>query len=521
MEFHPLPEAIVGLLGILLLYNLYRILRLNRRKDISAPEAPGAWPIIGHLLQFSNKIPIHQTLAAMADKYGPVFTVRLGMRCVLMVNSWEAVKECFTTNDRAFASRPSSSAGKYLGNNFANFGLTPYGPYWRDIRKLVVVELLSARRLETLQHLRVSEVDTMVKELHSLCSNGAATKVVMSEMFDHLGINIISKMVAEKRYFGTTNNDDEETEKVRRVIKEFMHAIALNVLSDLIPIPFLERLDLQGHIRLMKCIARDIDSIVKSWIDEHRQTKLVSRSGREQDFIDVMLQVMEKSAFASEHTIETVIKATAETLIVAGSDTTSISLTWAMSLLLNHDHALRCVQEELDQKIGKDRWVQESDIANLVYLQATIKETLRLYPPGPLGVPHEATKNCHVSGYHVPKGTRLLVNIWKLHRDSRIWTAPNEFKPERFLTGEANFDVLGCHFEFIPFGSGRRSCPGISLALQVLHLTIARLLQGFNLSKPTDMPIDMSEGHAFTLCRVFPLEIILSPRLHPRLYEEL
>ncbi|GAB4840111.1 hypothetical protein Ancab_039636 [Ancistrocladus abbreviatus] len=521
MEFPPIPEAIVGLLGILLLYNLYNILRVNWRKDISAPEVPGAWPIIGHLHHFDNKLPTYRTLSNMADKYGPVFTVRLGMRRVLMVSSWEAVKECFTTNDKAFASRPSSCAGKYLGKNFANFALAPYGPYWRDIRKLTTVELLSSQRLEALQHVRLFEVDRLIKKLHIRCStkNGVAAKVVMSEMLENLTLDIIWKMVVGERHGDTTDDNDKEAEKIRKTIKEFMHAMGLNVLSDLIPIPFLERLD--PKIRLMKHIAKNMDSIIRSSINEHQQRGLVSGLGRKQGFIDVLLQVVEKSAPPSEYTRETIISATMEALIIAGADTTSVALTWALSLLLNHDHALRHVQEELDQKVGRDRWVQESDIVNLIYLQAVIKEILRLYPPGPITIPHEVIEDCHVSAYHIPKGTRLVVNIWKLHRDPRVWTTPDEFKPERFLMAEANFDVLGRHFEFIPFSSGRRSCPGITMALQVLHLTIARLLQGFNLSKPTDIPIDMTEGCSLTLCKAIPLEVVLFPRLHPKLYEEI
>ena len=138
---------------------------------------------------------------------------------------------------------------------------------------------------------------------------------------------------------------------------------------------------------------------------------------------------------------------------------------------------MKHAQEELDLKVGRDRWVEQSDIQNLVYLKAIVKETLRLYTTAPLSVPHEAMEDCHVGGYHIPKGTRLLVNAWKLHRDPAVWSNPEEFQPERFLTSHATIDVVGQHFELIPFGSGRRSCPGINLALQMLHLTIARLLQ--------------------------------------------
>ena len=170
--------------------------------------------------------------------------------------------------------------------------------------------------------------------------------------------------------------------------------------------------------------------------------------------------------------------------MVGGSDTVSTTSTWLLSALLNNKHALKCVQEELDLKVGRGRWVEESDIPNLVYLQAVVKETLRLHTTVPLLVPHEAMEDCHVDGYHIPKSTQLLVNAWKLHRDPSVWSDPEYFKPERFLTTHADVDVLRQHFELIPFGSGRRSCPGFAMALQLLPLVVARLRQGFHLSTP-------------------------------------
>ncbi|KAJ6722503.1 CYTOCHROME P450 FAMILY PROTEIN [Salix koriyanagi] len=171
-------------------------------------------------------------------------------------------------------------------------------------------------------------------------------------------------------------------------------------------------------------------------------------------------------------------------LILGGSDTTAGTLTWAISLLLNNRHMLKKAQEELDLQVGKDRQVVDSDVKNLVYLQAIIKETLRLYPAGPLLGPREAMEDCQVAGYHVPAGTRLIVNVWKIQRDPRVWTNPSAFLPERFLTSHADVDVRGQQFELIPFGSGRRSCPGVSFALQVLHLTLARLLHSFRFGHP-------------------------------------
>ena len=207
-----------------------------------------------------------------------------------------------------------------------------------------------------------------------------------------------------------------------------------------------------------------------------------------------------------------------QNLILAGYDTTSITLTWALSLLLNNRHALKKAQAELEIHVGKHRQVDGSDIKNLVYLQAIVKETLRLYPPGPLSVPHEAMEDCTVAGFHIQAGTRLLVNLWKLHRDPRVWLDPLEFQPERFLTNHAGLDVRGKNYEFLPFGSGRRVCPGISFALEMTHLALARLLHGFELGVVADSPVDMTEGPGLSAPKATPLEVTIVPRLPFELY---
>lgn len=204
-----------------------------------------------------------------------------------------------------------------------------------------------------------------------------------------------------------------------------------------------------------------------------------------------------------------------QNLMLAGSDTTSINLTWILSLLLKHKEVLKHAQEEINVQVGKTRWVQISDLKNLTYLQAIAKETLRLYPAGPLLVPHEATQDCYVCGYLVPKGTRVFANVWKLHRDPSIWSQPERFMPERFIIkGEIDESGHG-HFEYLPFGSGRRACPGSTFAMQVSLLTMARLIQGFELGGEQ---VDMREGVGITLPKATPLQISLTPRLPSHYY---
>ncbi|KAH6810642.1 cytochrome P450 [Perilla frutescens var. frutescens] len=519
MDFLSHQLALSGLLALILLYSHWRRRRIrSSQNNNSAPEPSGAWPIIGHLHLLGDKIPVSRILGGLADKFGPVFTLRLGVHRTVVVSSCEAVKDCFTTNDKVLARRPSSTAGIYLGYNYAGFGFT-HGPFWREIRKLVLMEVLSARRLDTLKLVREAEIATSFRELYELV--GEREEVVISDWFEQLTLNTIMMMIAGKRYAEKDENDAEtaDARSFRNIIKQFMYISGQFVVSDSIPFPPLKWLDFQGHIKSMKRIADELSIISEGWIDEHVERRRIDGLGTEQDFIDVMLSAIDDKFLRFGHTPKTIIKATILNLILAGSDTTSTHLTWLLSVLLNNTRVMRQAQIEIDEKVGKDRWVQEADIRNLVYLHAIIKETLRLFPPGPLGVPHEAMEDCRVSGYHVPKGTRILVNVWKLHRDPRLWQEPDEFVPERFLTKHAEVDFTGHHHEFIPFGSGRRSCPGITFAMQVTHLTMARLIQGFKFRTPLDEPVDMTEGLGITLPKATPLRVLIKPRLAPIMYQ--
>lgn len=194
-------------------------------------------------------------------------------------------------------------------------------------------------------------------------------------------------------------------------------------------------------------------------------------------------------------------------------------MTWALALLLNNREALKKAQQEIDEHVGRDRQVNEADMKNLVYLQAILKETLRLYPGLPLLAPHQSSKDCTVGGYHVPGGTQLLVNVSKIQRDPNVWSEPSEFRPERFLTTHQNVDVRGQNFELIPFGSGRRMCPGIWFSLQVMMLTLAALLHGFDIETSSDEPVDMRGTTGLAYLKASPLDVLLTPRLPSEVYQ--
>jgi len=271
----------------------------------------------------------------------------------------------------------------------------------------------------------------------------------------------------------------------------------------------------------MKKTGKKIDDVLQRWLDEHKRKK---NSGEatvaEKDFMDVMLEILDDGTneVLNFFDADTINKATCLGFTLGGTDTTPTTLTWAVALLLNNPHALKKAQEELDTHVGGQRQVKESDMKNLVYIQAIIKETMRLHSPIQLITIRENVEDCIVGGYHVPAGTRLFVNLWKIHHDPRVWPEPWEFWPERFLTTHKDVDLRGKHFDLIPFGSGRRGCPGVSFTLQIVEFTLASLVHAFEIATPTGEPVDMSEGSGFPNRKVMPLEVILTPRLPTELY---
>ncbi|KAH6814409.1 hypothetical protein C2S51_023427 [Perilla frutescens var. frutescens] len=553
MDFLSLPSQIALLFLATIFIYYFKSSRATKNKKTGAttlPEPPGAWPLIGHLHLLGGRGPVCRTLGAMADEHGPIFSLRLGCYSGVVVSNWEMIKECLTTNDRVFVTRPSMAIGKYLGYQNGSFGLSPYGHYWRNVRKMVTVDLFTARRLHDLRHVRAAEVDGFMKELWK-CSGEESKKVVaLSSWIDHLTFNIIMRMLAGKR-FSFSDGDNEDME-FKKAIKKALYLGGVFVYSD--AIPSLEWLDIRGYIKSMKQTFKKVDKVFEDWLQERIQTRMHKNDeiSESSDFMDVMLSTIEENEVVDGYSRETVIKATILVSIIARSvlaprcalDQRAVPAL-AGDVRAHHraepvragaecatrapQHAvptcgvhLRAAESRAQaQRAGKDRWVQESDINSLNYLQAIFKETLRLYPSGPLAGPREALEDCHISGYFVPKGTRLIVNLWKLHRDPNVWSAPDEFRPERFLNENKHVNFKGQCFEFILFSSGRRMCPGIAFGLQVIYLTLARLLQGFDLSMQTGEAVDMGEGLGIALPKLKPLDIVLTPRLTPKLYENL
>lgn len=277
------------------------------------PQAKGAWPIIGHLhLLGASQLP-HKVLGDMAEEHGPIFTIKLGSHQALVVSNVELARDCLTTNDKAFASRPRAQAFELMGYNYAVLGFTPYGDYWRQIRKVIVLEMLSQRRVEMLGNIRVSELRASIRSLYDAwlknnkSGNSHMVKVDMSHWFGELVLNILVRIISGKRFAA----NDEEATRFQVVIRRFFELLGAFVVSDFVP--YLKPLDLGGYTKAMKATANELDNIIEGWFEEKKAQResAVPHEGN-QVLMDVLISTLEgasdKEFPGFDH--DTIVKAT-------------------------------------------------------------------------------------------------------------------------------------------------------------------------------------------------------------------
>lgn len=474
------------LFSLVILAFAFKILQILQRKRQNLPPSPApALPIIGHLHLI--KQPLHRTLHKFSQTCGPIFSLRFGSRLVVVVSSPSMVEECFTKNDIVLANRPRLMVGKYIGYNYSNIVDAPYGDNWRNLRKLVANEILSPTRLSTFLSIRQDEIIRLLRKLYEISHDNFA-KVELKSKFSELSFNVIMRMVTGKRYFGE-GEDSEEANKFRELIHEvFEHAGASNP-GDFLPL--LRWVDYKNCEKRLARIGKDMDVLFQGLIEENRCDK------SEDTMIDHLLRLQESQP---EDYKDEVIKAIIVVLLLAGTDTSAVTMEWAMSLLLNHPNVLEKARTELDIHVGKDRLIHEQDLPKLPYLHSIIMETFRLTPTVPLLVPHEPSADCRVGGYDLPSGTMLLVNAWEIHRDPQVWDDPTSFKPERFEGVQVEPSKL------MPFGMGRRSCPGAGLAQRVVGVALGSLIQCFEWQRVGPKKVDLAEGIGITMPKAEPLE---------------
>ncbi|KAG9440388.1 hypothetical protein H6P81_020553 [Aristolochia fimbriata] len=466
------------------------------------PPGPSALPFIGHLHLISSTFA--RDLANLAQRYGPVIFLRFGARPVVVVSTPAAVEECFSKNDVPLANRPQLLAGKCLGDNYNNLGWAPHGPHWRSLRRFVNTDLFSVNRLNFYAALREPEVNVFVKDLYRRALGGQREVKLRKEFIDVIS-NCLLAMLIGKRYYGADLDGSEEARQFRQNIEDFNHFILTPALGDFLPL--FRGIDSIWLARKMKAFAKRRDSFMQKVIEERRRN--MQEKGSEAKTKCVLDALLINQSTDPDFYSDKNLRGILDALISAGVDTVLNSLEWSLALLIKNPDVLDKVSEEIDTNVGLDRMIQESDVPKLPTLNNVINESLRMYPPAPLAIPHEAAEDCVIGGYRVRKGTMIMVNIYAIHMDPKLWEDPASFKPERFNAAE---DVKG-GLKWLAFGHGRRSCPGANLALRELAMVLGNLIHCFEWSAVGGHEkLDMNMNPGFFLARDRPLVAAFEPR---------
>ncbi|MED6130391.1 hypothetical protein PIB30_000901 [Stylosanthes scabra] len=459
--------------------------------------SPPSLPIIGHLHLVGSVIP--KSFESLAKLYGPLIQLRLGASTCILVSNAQVAREVMKTHELNFCYRPNFGSSEYFLYKGSYFITAPYGPYWRFMKKLCVTQLLSSSQLGRFMHIREQEIKKLLKSL-MVCSEEGRECDLGFELTT-LTNNILCRMA-----MSTTCFENDDAEEIHGFVKEFLEVGAKLSIGEVFG-P-LGKLDLFGYGKKLGKIVGKFDCILERIMEEHEHGDgCDDEEETTMDMMDILLRVY-RDPNAQVRLTRNDIKAFFLDIFLAGTDTSSVALQWSMAEILNHPTILKKLKAEIDGVVGSTRLVNESDVPNLPYLQAVVKEVLRLHPTAPFAL-RQSAEDCIINGFHVKAQTRTLVNVYAIMRDPQSWHNPQDFIPERFLDADqANDDTIKTSvndFRYIPFGFGRRGCPGSSLALTVIQATIAALIQCFEWKIKGGDKVNMEEGSSFSAGLAKPL----------------
>ncbi|KAK4481144.1 hypothetical protein RD792_012022 [Penstemon davidsonii] len=497
MEWIPLLYSTIILLPALIFIILYP----KKSQSLRLPPGPPGWPVFGHLFSLGNAP--HRTIATLQQKYGPVVWLKLGSINTMAVLTAKSATELLKNHDLSFVDRTIVETMTSHGYHNGSLALAPYGPRWRVLRRICTVEMFVNKRINETENIRQKCVSKMIswieKEYNGNPENGILVgRYVFLAAFNMLGNLMMSRDLVEP--------NSETGIEFFGAMKGVMEWSGRPNVSDLFP--WLRWIDMQG---LKRRADRDMGiafGIVSAFVEERIQQRKNGAGAKEKDFLDVLLEFEgcnEESGKLSDKEITIFILE----MFLAGSETTSSSIEWAMTELLRNPDAMTMVKHEISSVIGPNNKFEERDIDNLPYFQAVIKESLRLHPPIPFLIPRRAIRDTNFMGYFVPKNTQVFVNVWAVGRDKECWDDPFSFKPERFLG--SNIDYKGQHFELIPFGAGRRMCAGLPLGHRMLHFVLGSLLHQFDWELESSVRpncIDMNERMGVTVGKLESLKAV-------------
>ncbi|KAK7291588.1 hypothetical protein RIF29_06854 [Crotalaria pallida] len=511
--FHQQLTMISTILFLILVFifilSLIKHLTNQLEAEKRLPPGPRTLPFIGNLHKLIGDDLPHRSLHHLSAQHGPLMFLKLGSIPTLVVSSAEMAREIFKNYDIVFSGRPVLYAANRISYNGSGMSFAPYGDYWREIRKIVTLELLSAKRVQSFQAVRFEEVKFMI---HSIASS--LGPVNLSELTLSRASNIVCRVAFGLRNQGGADNNNNGSE-FYEIFRETQELLGGFCIADFFP--GLGRINkFNGLERRLEKNFRELDNFYDKVIKEHNNKEYGRLGGvaEHEDLVDVLLQVQRdpnQAIVLSDDRIKGILT----DIFLAGTDTASATIIWTLSELIRNPEIMKRAKEEVREVAKNKEMVEESDLSSLVYLKLVVKEALRLHPPAPLLLPRETLETCTIKGYEIPAKTRVFVNAKSIAMDPSCWENPNEFLPERFL--DSAIDFRGQHFEMLPFGAGRRGCPGVNFGMLLVELALANLLFHFDWTLPRGLKVedmDMDEAFGITMHKKTPLWMKATPIIH-------
>ncbi|KAF6147482.1 hypothetical protein GIB67_021308 [Kingdonia uniflora] len=478
-------EYLFLFISVLLLSRFYRD---HRSKKLNLPPSPSKLPIIGNMHQLGEFS--HNSFLDLSQKYGKILLVHLAKSPWVIISSPEIAREIMKTHDNEFANRPVLTAANIFFYGYTDVSFAPNNEYWRQVRKLFVQELLNAKMILSFKYVREEEMTLVIENISYSCSS--QTPVNLSEIVLTFTNNLVCRCSISTK----SKEGNSRFGELSRDVVTLMSTFSFQDFS-----PALGWIDsLTGLRKKVRSLHQEIDTYFEKVIEEHVSKS--QQNGSKKDILDLLLHGQVEYGISRDN-----IKALLMDIFVGGTETAATAMEWSMAELMIKPHLMKKAQEEVRRVVGTKSHVSEEDIHQMEYLRCVIKEVLRLHPPISMLVPRVSYTTANVLGYDIPANTIVLINAYAIQRDPELWENAEEFIPERFSND--NNDFRGQDYKFMPFGSGRRTCPGMGFAIIVVETVVANLLFHFDWKLPSDVvDLDMGEAPGMNVNRRIPLHLV-------------